>query len=47
VLSTKEIAMPVRAGDVIRLESAGGGGWGDPASRPEALEQQDRENGYF
>lgn len=28
ILSSKEIALPVTSGDVVRLQSAGGGGWG-------------------
>ncbi len=46
MLSSKEIALPLRQGDVIRLESAGGGGWGEASARPAALIRRDRANGY-
>ena len=29
-------AEPVRAGEVIRIRTTGGGGWGDPLTRPVA-----------
>ncbi len=29
-------AMPVRAGEIIRIRTTGGGGWGDPLTRPVA-----------
>ncbi len=45
-LSSKEIALKVGRGDVIRLESAGGAGWGPVGARaPERL-AYDRRNGY-
>ena len=46
VLSSKSIALPLRAGDIVRLESAGGGGWGDATQRPDAMTRTDRDNGY-
>lgn len=45
-LRTKEVALKLRRGDIVRLESAGGGGWGDPALRPVDLAQRDRQAGY-
>lgn len=45
-LSSKEIALPLKAGDVVRLESAGGGGWGDKAGRGEYLAVQDATEHY-
>ena len=36
VLKTKEVGIEVRPGDVFRVESGGGGGWGDPAKRDRA-----------
>ncbi len=33
-------------GDLIIVESSGGGGYGPPAERPPALRAQDREHGY-
>jgi N-methylhydantoinase B len=34
-------AEPVRAGQVIRVRTTGGGGWGDPLERPYAGVEQD------
>jgi N-methylhydantoinase B len=34
-------AEPVRAGEVIRIRTTGGGGWGDPLDRPYAEVQRD------
>ena len=45
-LSTKEIALPVKSGDIIRLQSAGGGGWGPVSLRSQELRQWDALNGY-
>jgi len=45
-LSTKEIALPVKRGDIIRLESAGGGGWGPVSRRTPDMRQWDTLNGY-
>ena len=36
----------LRRGDVIRLETSGGGGFGAPAERPAAEIAADRERGY-
>jgi len=36
----------LRRGDVIRLETSGGGGFGDPAERDPAATEADRQNGY-
>ncbi|MDG2483136.1 MAG: hypothetical protein P8Q36_20050 [Alphaproteobacteria bacterium] len=33
-------------GDVLRLVGAGGGGWGDPATRDAVLTDRDRVEGY-
>jgi len=46
VLRSKEIALPLKTGDVIRLESAGGGGWGDKAGRAGELAERDRREHY-
>jgi N-methylhydantoinase B len=44
-IKTKETGLMIRPGDVLVLESGGGGGWGNPAARdPEAI-ANDRENG--
>jgi N-methylhydantoinase B len=37
----------LRRGDVIRLETSGGGGFGDPATRDPAAIEADRHNGYI
>jgi N-methylhydantoinase B len=45
-IATKETDLIIRPGDVLVLESGGGGGWGDPALRdPEAV-VRDRANGF-
>jgi N-methylhydantoinase B len=45
-LASKVANMPLMKGDVVRLVTSGGGGFGPPAERkPEAL-RQDREQGY-
>jgi N-methylhydantoinase B len=38
--------MQLRAGDVIVIETCGGGGYGAPALRPPALVALDRSAGY-
>src|SRR5262249_36946023 len=38
-------AEPVRAGEVIRIRTTGGGGWGDPLDRPYAEVAQDVAGG--
>lgn len=45
VLKTKEEGISVRAGDVFVVESAGGGGWGDPHKRSPDAHAQDIRNG--
>lgn len=37
----------IRAGDVIRIETPGGGGYGDPAERDPAAIERDRRRGYL
>jgi N-methylhydantoinase B len=36
----------LRAGDVVTIETSGGGGYGDPAGRPAELAARDRREGY-
>ncbi len=36
----------LRKGDIYRIVGAGGGGWGDPATRDPALEAHDKTEGY-
>jgi len=45
-LPSKVAGLAVAKGDVIRLQTAGGGGYGDPEARCEAAKASDRENGY-
>lgn len=45
-LSSKEIALPVKRGDIILLESAGGGGWGPADQRLSEVRKHDVVNGY-
>jgi N-methylhydantoinase B len=46
VLKTKEVGIPVRPDDVFFVESAGGGGWGDPERRAYEARVADVENGF-
>jgi N-methylhydantoinase B len=45
-IRTKEVGIEIRPGDVLLLESGGGGGWGDPAERDPAARARDVENGF-
>jgi len=45
-LRTKEVAIVVQPGDVFFVESAGGGGYGDPAERDPRARAADRANGF-
>jgi N-methylhydantoinase B len=45
-LRTKEVGIPVEPGDVFFVESAGGGGFGDPAERDPAAHAEDLANGF-
>ena len=44
-LPGKVYGLAMKKGDVLRLEAAGGGGWGAAAERDEALAREDREEG--
>lgn len=44
-LPGKLYGLALSRGDVLRMEAAGGGGWGDKAERPGKLEEIDREEG--
>ena len=44
-LKTKEVGVSVLPGTVFLVESAGGGGYGDPRRRDPAARKRDRENG--
>lgn len=45
-LPSKLSGLAVARGDVIRLQTAGGGGYGDPAGRPQAAVAADLAEGY-
>ncbi|MGH7054790.1 MAG: hydantoinase B/oxoprolinase family protein [Stellaceae bacterium] len=45
-IKTKETGLEIRPGDVLVLESGGGGGWGDPAERCARAIAEDVENGF-
>ena len=42
----KESAYPLAAGDVVCVETGGGGGYGPPSGRPLDLIQRDLDAGY-
>jgi hypothetical protein len=46
VLKTKEVGVEIRPGDVIHVESGGGGGWGPPRQRTAAAHAADVEAGF-
>ncbi len=44
-LKSKIYGLALQAGDVMRFQASGGGGWGDPAERDPALAETDRSEG--
>jgi N-methylhydantoinase B len=46
VLKTKDVGVPVAPGDVFLIESAGGGGYGDPRRRRPDARAADLDNGF-
>jgi N-methylhydantoinase B len=46
VLRTKEVGVPMAPGDLVFVESSGGGGYGDPAKRDPAAHAEDVANGF-
>ena len=46
VLKTKEVGIDVHPYDVFRIQSGGGGGWGDPAKRDPVERESDAINGF-
>jgi len=46
ILKTKEVGVPVMPGDVFFIESAGGGGYGDPRRRGPDARADDLANGF-
>ena len=45
-LKAKTIGFPLRCGDIVRMETPGGGGYGDPATRDPAAVSADKADGY-
>jgi N-methylhydantoinase B len=45
-IRTKETGLVIRPGDRLVLESGGGGGWGDPATRDAVAAARDAETGF-
>jgi len=45
-IKTKEVGIPIRPGDVFKVESGGGGGWGDPKLRSTEARARDVELGF-
>jgi N-methylhydantoinase B len=45
-IKTKEVGLVVHPGDVLLLESGGGGGWSDPALRNSDATARDIESGF-
>jgi N-methylhydantoinase B len=43
---TMKSVLSLGPGDVLTIESPGGGGYGDPAKRPDDLVRRDLEEGY-
>jgi N-methylhydantoinase B len=46
VLKTKEVGIPILPGTVFLVDSAGGGGYGDPRRRDPEARAADRRNGF-
>ena len=46
VLRTKEVGIDIRPGDVLHVESGGGGGWGPARLRDAAARAADVKNGF-
>jgi N-methylhydantoinase B len=46
-IKTKETGLVIHPGDVLILESGGGGGWGNPAERDSAAVADDVENRFI
>ncbi|MSS71892.1 MAG: hydantoinase B/oxoprolinase family protein [Candidatus Latescibacteria bacterium] len=44
---TKDEGVPMQPGDLLRLETPGGGGYGDPLDRPSEQVLQDVRRGYY
>jgi N-methylhydantoinase B len=47
VLSSKTPYLPLKQGTLVWLQSAGGGGYGNPAKRDRILIERDLRDGYI
>jgi N-methylhydantoinase B len=47
VLPSKTPYLPLKPGTLVWLQSAGGGGYGDPLKREPALIERDLRDGYL
>ncbi len=45
-LASKVSGIAMKQGDVLTIETSGGGGWGDPAERREEARTRDLAEGY-
>jgi N-methylhydantoinase B len=45
-MASKMTGIKLKRGQRVRLETPGGGGWGDPAARDPASTARDRKLGY-
>jgi N-methylhydantoinase B len=45
-LGSKTVGLSLKNGETVRLESAGGAGWGDPMARAKELVEEDEREGY-
>jgi N-methylhydantoinase B len=47
VLKTKEVGIAIDPGAMFRVESGGGGGWGNPVERTAEAKAQDKRDGFI
>ncbi len=45
-MASKMVGIALKRGQRVRLETPGGGGWGDPAERPPEATKRDADLGY-
>ena len=45
-MASKVVGVKIQAGQCVRLESPGGGGWGDPQQRPREAVARDIRLGF-
>jgi N-methylhydantoinase B len=46
-MASKIVGVSIAQGECVRLETPGGGGWGDPAARPQHAIARDIRLGYI